>query len=1259
MTAPTIQQADALRPSRRLLDLLPGIYRQRDTTVALDVAPAPAPLATLVGVVGGGLDDLHDAVLALWDDHFVERAQAQALPLLAELFGVRLLSTDPHTQRALIARIVGWRRRKGTLATLEDVLSDTSAWDAEVDEGFRSVIATLDFHHLAPWRGRTALLWDPIGLSDSLTRRSASEDRPRNDLRREHSQVLAPLPGESIDQTLRRLGRVDAGAYAASPRVLDLRGWARPDAVLIRSSKLVPVELEGVEPLPLRALPHGQRGGWIDPAGRDCPLVWLHPVERPDLTGGLTARHEPAPPDDDDARVAAGLLTPTALAEDPDRAERAGAFQLAIDGIVLVGPPAPPAARGALVAHSVGDTAVVRFAETARPSPGDLWRITVIAALPEVDDPGPTDRIQLQATVDPSGAASPVVIAPDAGEDIGGRSIDLLVERLDGEARQRSAGGAWSTLGLDPALGPAASNAATVAVGPDTWIARIERDVAAGHNRLVRAVVGAAAWTSVRALPAPLDLADGIALIGDTGVLYAVAGDPSALAVWRISDLAGAVTVTRIDAGSPRTPVARESPSLCITGGRLYVFGGDDEGAAAGDMWSLATAGGPWRPHSLRRQQERIGGTLVPTAAGIVLVGGDAVAGTLSTEVRLWEVAASRAWRTLPSLPLPAGPGFVVARAQAAPPGIEAIAWADRTRPLRLFLPTGGETWQVGALEPLAPNPPAPGEALYLPSGSGDTLLVIGPAPLPSSDLVFTQGDHGILAVLPRLPLAVGDHVRLRVASDGATFRRDPPTAAETARPRPLDTRFGGLFADEALAAPPSDNRYAQPGRLARVPWRLAQRSLGPWDLLIAPGSDPRNSSDGELYLDPRLGRFVLPTAAPLGRVTVSCRIGRGGELGPGLVPPARVIPPSWREPDPGFEIATPPDLVVHPARTIELDPHIYVAPARAGQRTGGPEGGAIGIVGSFDDALTQIPDGALGRVAVLGSARVPFARLTSGVDVGLSIVAADPGGTPILDRDDERDMSLLLQTTADRAPSYWLAGLWLIGRLEIAAERGHVDLRYCQIAGPGRLSLWAPGAGHQDVASRRSLPRAELEIRLYGCQLGIVELPPWARLIAAGCTFDAGARDAVAIRAPGAQVRLRHCTVHGVAQAGKLEASSCVFAGDAQVDRTDLGFVRHSIYSRSGPLTAYGGPRPFASLAHTASFVSSDPTSPGYLVLAENNGRGVFAVGEGASQPGAFGERGDHERELDHRTREFLPIGMDPLHVDRTTFDLYRMERR
>ena len=1251
MTAPSIRDAADLRPSRRLLELLPGIYRQRDAVIGADVAPADAPLAGLVEVVGGRLDELYDAVAALWDDHFVERAQAAALPLLAELFGARLLSTDPHAQRALVARIVGWRRRKGTLLTLEDVLSETSGWDAEVDEGFRSVIATLDFHHIAPWRGRTAIVWDPIGIADPLTRRAAAADRPRNDARRERAQVISPLPGETIDQTLRRLGRVDAGKYAASPRVLDLRGWARPDAVLIRTSKLVPVELEGVEPLPLRALPHDQRGGWVDPSGRDTPLVWLHPVERPDLTGGLTARHEPAPPEDP-VRVAAGLLTPTALAEDPDAAERAGAFGLQIDGVVLVGPPAPPLARGPLVATSIGEAGVVRFAETARPSPGDVWRITVIAALPEIDDPIPTDRTMLQGTFDEDGAVTPIVIAPDAGQDIAGRAIDLVVERIDGEASRRTAAGTWSTLALDAALGPAASNAALVVVGAETWIVRIERDVAEGTNRLVRAVVGGP-WTEVAVLPAPLALADGIALTADSGELFAVAPDPAAeetLGVWTFTDLAGTVDIARVDAPSPRRPIGRESPSLAIVDGRLYVYGGDVEGAAAGDMWSVALTGSTWKPHPLRRQQDRIGATLVPTSAGLVLVGGDAVSGTLSTLVRLWDPATSRAWRELPSLPFAAGPGFLVARAASVPvPGVEVIAWVDRTRPVRAFLATGADSWTVGPMEVTAPNPPAIGEALY----QGDALLVIGPSPLPSSDVVFTQGDHGALAVLPRLDLAVGDSVRLRVASDGATFRRDPPTAAQTARPRPLDTRFGGLFADEALAAPASNNRYAQPGRLSRVPWRLAQRSLGPWDSLIAPHDDPRNSDDGELYLDPRLGRFVLPTAAPHGRVTVSCRIGRGGVVGPGLVPPARAIAKDWLEPD--VDVWSPPDLIVHPARIEERDPHAYVAPARGGQVTEGPQGAAIPIAGTLDDALAFAPVDDVARLAVLGSARVPFARLTTGIDVGFSLVAADPGSTPILDRDDERDLSLLLQTTAEAAPAYWLAGLWLLGRLELALERGTVDLRYCQIAGPGRVSVWAPGAGHQDQAARRSLPRAELEIRMYGCQVGIVELPPWAKLVAAGCTFDAGGRGTTAIRAAGAQVRLRHCTVHGAVEAGNLEASSSVFAGDVRVDRTDLGFVRHSVYAR----WPYRGPRPFSSLSHTAGFVSIDPTSPGYLVLAENNGRGVFAIGEGTSQPGAYGERGDHERELDHRTHDFLPIGMDPLHVDRTTLDLYRMGRR
>jgi hypothetical protein len=169
-----------------------------------------------------------------------------------------------------------------------------------------------------------------------------------------------------------------------------------------------------------------------------------------------------------------------------------------------------------------------------------------------------------------------------------------------------------------------------------------------------------------------------------------------------------------------------------------------------------------------------------------------------------------------------------------------------------------------------------------------------------------------------------------------------------------------------------------------------------------------------------------------------------------------------------------------------------------------------------------------------------------------------------------------------------------------------------------------------------------------------VVELPPWARLVAAGCTFDGGARDRPAIRAPGASVRLRHSTVPGVVEAGKLEASSCVFAGEVRVDRDDLGFLRHCIVARGGR-----APRLYLSLVHTASFVSIGVTQPGYLVLADNNGPGALGVGEGAATPGAYGERGDHERELSARGAEFLPIGMDPFHVDRTTSDFYRLGHR
>jgi hypothetical protein len=186
-------------------------------------------------------------------------------------------------------------------------------------------------------------------------------------------------------------------------------------------------------------------------------------------------------------------------------------------------------------------------------------------------------------------------------------------------------------------------------------------------------------------------------------------------------------------------------------------------------------------------------------------------------------------------------------------------------------------------------------------------------------------------------------------------------------------------------------------------------------------------------------------------------------------------------------------------------------------------------------------------------------------------------------------------------------------------------------------------------------LPPPEIELRLYGCVVGKIELPPWARLIASGCIFDAASVNDAAIIAPASRVELRHCTIRGTTQAGELRASSCVFSGAVQTGRADLGFIRHSVLRYANG----NMPRLYRCIDHTPSFLSLRPTEPNYLVLADNNGPAVLATGEEGRLPGAHEDRTDRTRELYLRTEQQMPIGLVPVHQDRVVTDLARMSRR
>src|SRR5262245_20483835 len=123
--APRIEPSDAhvAAVARRLFELLPALYRTKDLT--LGDPPRPEPLAAFLHVLAHDLARLEAAIRAHDDDHFVERASPDAIGLLAELLGIELLGADVRINRALLSRGVGWRRRKGTLATLAEMLSAT------------------------------------------------------------------------------------------------------------------------------------------------------------------------------------------------------------------------------------------------------------------------------------------------------------------------------------------------------------------------------------------------------------------------------------------------------------------------------------------------------------------------------------------------------------------------------------------------------------------------------------------------------------------------------------------------------------------------------------------------------------------------------------------------------------------------------------------------------------------------------------------------------------------------------------------------------------------------------------------------------------------------------------------------------------------------------------------------------------------------------------------------------------------------------
>lgn len=135
-----------------LYELLPAIDRQRD-------AEQGYPLRALLDVLGEQAQVLEDDIGRLYDNSFIETCAAWAVPYIGALVGA-----DAGASRAEVADTLAWRRRKGTLALLEELAERVAGWPARAVEFHRLLAWTQHLNHLHLQRGRTVDLRDGRAL---------------------------------------------------------------------------------------------------------------------------------------------------------------------------------------------------------------------------------------------------------------------------------------------------------------------------------------------------------------------------------------------------------------------------------------------------------------------------------------------------------------------------------------------------------------------------------------------------------------------------------------------------------------------------------------------------------------------------------------------------------------------------------------------------------------------------------------------------------------------------------------------------------------------------------------------------------------------------------------------------------------------------------------------------------------------------------------------------------------------------------------
>jgi hypothetical protein len=123
----------------KLWNLLPAIYRAQDS----DDFGANGPLREMVNRIGAQVAILRRSIDRLWEDQSIETCDDWVVAYIGDLLATNLVaSLDARGQRLDVAKTIYYRRRKGTVAILEEIAADITGWDARVVEFFRRLSRT-------------------------------------------------------------------------------------------------------------------------------------------------------------------------------------------------------------------------------------------------------------------------------------------------------------------------------------------------------------------------------------------------------------------------------------------------------------------------------------------------------------------------------------------------------------------------------------------------------------------------------------------------------------------------------------------------------------------------------------------------------------------------------------------------------------------------------------------------------------------------------------------------------------------------------------------------------------------------------------------------------------------------------------------------------------------------------------------------------------------------------------------------------------